>query len=419
LRRGPAIVISWGMSTPSKFRLLFSLTVLVASLGYFVDMFDLLLFPILRQPSLAALGITGEAQVAVYRNLLNAQMVGMLLGGIFWGVLGDRKGRLSTLFGSIALYSAANIANAFVHSTGAYLFWRFLAGFGLAGELGAAVTLVSEILPTELRAYGTSLVAGVGIFGTVAASLVGKYLPWRMGYLVGGGLGILLLITRISIRESAMFRDLHGRGVARGNFLSLFTSAGRLGRYSRCILIGLPTWYVVGILINLAPEFAPRLGVTGKLTAGTAVAFCYSGITLGSLGSGILSQLWGSRRKVVALFIAATALGVAAYLGLRGLTPFAFYALAGFLGLATGYWAVFVTIAAEQFGTNLRATVATTVPNFVRGSVPLITGSFVYLKDSLGYVGSAAVVGAVCFAVAGISLAGLQETHGRDLDFVE
>ena len=406
------------MPTRSSLRQILSLTVLVASLGYFVDMFDLLLFPILRQPSLLALGITGDAQIEVYRNLLNAQMIGMLLGGIFWGMLGDKRGRLSTLFGSIALYSVANLANAFVHTTHAYMLWRFVAGFGLAGELGAAVTLVSEILPRDLRGYGTTIVAAVGIFGTVAATLVGKYLPWRMGYLVGGGLGLVLLMLRIGIRESAMFKDL-GHGVARGDFFSLFTSRERLGRYLRCILIGLPTWFVVGILINLAPEFAPKLGVTGPVRAATAVAFCYSGITLGSLGSGFLSQTWGTRKKVVGLFIGATVLGVLAYLTARGLSPALFYLLAGYLGIATGYWAVFVTIAAEQFGTNLRSTVATTVPNFVRGAVPLITGSFVFLKGPLGFIGSAGVVGAACFTLALVSLVGLRETHGRDLDFLE
>lgn len=404
---------------PARFRPLFSLTVLVAALGYFVDMFDLLLFPILRQPSLDALGIHGAAQVLPYAQLLNAQMLGMLLGGILWGVLGDKKGRLSTLFGSIALYSVANLANAFVHGLPAYAFWRFMAGLGLAGELGAAVTLVSEVLPKDLRAYGTAIVAGVGIFGTVAASLVGKYLPWRGAYLAGGLLGLLLLATRFSLRESGMFQDLGHQGVTRGDFLSLFRNRERFTRYLRCILIGLPTWFVVGILVNLAPEFAPRLGVTGPVNAGTAVAFCYSGITLGSLGSGILSQAWGSRKKVVLLFILATTCGVLAYLGLRGLRPGAFYLLAGFLGLATGYWAVFVTIAAEQFGTNLRATVATTVPNFVRGAVPLITGSFVLLRDRVGYLGSAGIVGTVCIALALLSLRGMAETAGRDLDFVE
>ncbi|WP_005037111.1 MFS transporter [Holophaga foetida] len=403
----------------SRIKAIFNLTVLVAALGYFVDMFDLLLFPILRQPSLRDMGFTGSAQIAPYAHLLNAQMIGMLLGGIFWGVLGDKKGRLSTLFGSIALYSIANIANAFVHSMETYTLWRFLAGFGLAGELGAAVTLVSEILPKDLRGYGTTIVAAVGIFGTVAASLVGKYLPWRAGYLVGGILGLVLLCMRVSIRESAIFKNLGHEGVSRGNFFALFTNLNRLGRYVRCILIGLPTWFVVAILITLGPEFAPKLGVTGPIVAGTAVACCYTGITLGSVFSGVLSQIWGTRKKVVGLFIAGTVLGVAVYLLTRGLTPFLFYLLALYLGLACGYWAVFVTIAAEQFGTNLRSTVATTVPNFVRGAVPLITLGFMTFKERLGFVSAAWVVGLACFALAGFSLWGLEETHGRDLDFVE
>ncbi len=404
----------------TRLRAILNLTVLVAALGYFVDMFDLLLFPIVRQPSLTALGVPqGDAQVSATFLLLNAQMVGMLLGGILWGVLGDKKGRLSTLFGSIALYSVANIANAFVHGIPAYAVWRFLAGLGLAGELGAAVTLVSEILPKDLRAYGTAIVAGVGIFGTVTASLVGKYLPWRVAYLAGGGLGLLLLATRFGLRESGMFRDLGQHEVKRGDFFSLFTNRERFLRYLRCILIGLPTWFVVAILITSAPEFAPKIAVRGPVSAGTAVAFCYSGITLGSLASGVLSQLWGSRKKVVLVFILAGLAGVAAYLSLRGLTPTMLYLLAGFLGLAVGYWAVFVTIAAEQFGTNLRSTVATTVPNFVRGAVPLITSSFVMLRGRLGYIGSAWVVGGVCFALALVSLWGMAETHGRDLDFVE
>jgi putative MFS transporter len=411
------------MPAPDNPRLskVLNLTVFVAALGYFVDMFDLLLFPIVRQPSLTDLGIPqGDPQVSATFLLLNSQMVGMLLGGIFWGVLGDRKGRLSTLFGSIALYSVANLANAFVHGIPSYAAWRFLAGLGLAGELGAAVTLVSEILPKGLRAYGTAIVAGVGIFGTVTASLVGKYLPWRTAYVVGGVLGLVLLATRFSLRESAMFRNLgEQRGVTRGDFLSLFTRGERFLRYLRCILIGLPTWFVVAILITSAPEFAPKVGVTGPVAAGTAVAFCYSGITIGSFGSGILSQVWGSRKKVVFLFILGTLAGVATYLTARGLSPVAFYLLAGYLGLMAGYWAVFVTIAAEQFGTNLRATVATTVPNFVRGSVPLITLGFSALRGPLGYVGSAWTVGLICIALALVSLLGMSETAGRDLDFLE
>ena len=405
--------------SPSRIRIVLNLTVLVAALGYFVDMFDLLLFPIVRQPSLTALGVPAALQIEVGAQLLNWQMAGMLLGGIFWGVLGDKKGRLSTLFGSIALYSLANLGNAFVHSIPAYAGWRFLAGLGLAGELGAAVTMVSEILPKDLRGYGTAIVAAVGIFGAVTAKLVGDFFPWRVTYAIGGGLGVALLFLRVGIRESFMFTKTHEATVTRGDFFSLFTDWNRLGRYVRCILIGLPTWYVVGILITFSPEFAPLLKVTGPVKAGTAVAYCYTGITLGSVLSGFLSQAWHTRKKVVGWFVAGALVGVAIYLTVRGLTPGAFYLLAGYLGLATGYWAVFVTVAAEQFGTNLRATVATTVPNFVRGAVPLITGSFLYFRSALGLVGSAWVVGIACFALAFGALWGLPETHGRDLDFVE
>jgi MFS family permease len=406
--------------TQTRLRSVLNLTVLVAALGYFVDMFDLLLFPILRQQSLASLGIpVGAAQIGPYTLLVNAQMVGMLLGGIFWGILGDRKGRLSTLFGSIALYSVANIANAYVTTIGGYAMWRFIAGFGLAGELGAAVTLVSEILPKELRGYGTALVAGVGVFGTVVAVLVGRHLTWQHAYLVGGGLGILLLFLRVGIRESFMFKRVETNAIGRGNFFSLFTSRDRFGRYVRCILIGLPTWYTVGILVNLSDQFAPLLRVTGKVDPAVAVGCMYCGITTGSLFSGFLSQAWGTRTKVVGIFIGAAFLGVMVFLLGRGFSPVGIYALSAYLGLATGYWAVFVTMAAEQFGTNLRATVATTAPNFVRGSVVLITTGFMALKGHVGMLGSAWIVGIACYGIAAISLTGLKDTHDRDLDFME
>lgn len=406
--------------TRPPIRSILNLTVLVAALGYFVDMFDLLLFPIVRQPSLTALGIPpGDAQVILGAHLLNSQMAGMLLGGIFWGVLGDRKGRLSTLFGSIALYSVANIANAFVTGIPSYAFWRFMAGLGLAGELGAAVTLVSEVLPKEMRGYGTAIVASVGVFGTVTAALIGRYLTWQHAYLAGGCLGILLLCLRLGMRESLMFKKTQDTSVKRGDFLSLFTAWSRFGRYLRCILIGLPMWFIMSILIIFSPEFGPSLHVAGKLEPGIAIACCYSGVTLGSLASGFLSQAWGSRTKVVGIFMAAAFLGVSVFLLGRGFSTFWMYSIMAYMGLAAGYWAVYVTIAAEQFGTNLRATVATTVPNFLRGSVVLITSSFLMLKTSMGLLGAAWVVGIVCFALAAISLAGLEDTHGRDLDFME
>jgi hypothetical protein len=403
----------------SKLKQVLSLTVVVASLGYFVDMFDLLLFPIVRKPSLTALGITGDAQLAVGMQLMNVQMIGMLVGGIFWGVLGDRKGRLSTLFGSIAVYSVANIANAFVDSVPAYAIWRFIAGLGLAGELGAAVTLVSEVLPKSLRGYGTAVVASVGIFGTVAAGLVGSLMSWRWAYATGGILGLGLLVTRVRLRESAIFQQQSAAGVSRGNFLGLFTNGARFVRFLRCIVIGLPTWYVVGILVAYCDKFGPLLGVRGAVDPAVAVPICYTGISIGSLASGFLSQLLHTRKKVVALFIGGSALGVVLYLAGRGFSVPLYYALIGFLGLTAGYWAVFVTIAAEQFGTNLRSTVATTVPNFVRGSLALITNGYLFFQARVGAIGSAALIGGICISLALFALIGMPETHDRDLNFYE
>jgi MFS family permease len=306
-----------------------------------------------------------------------------------------------------------------VQSIPAYALWRFLAGLGLAGELGAAITLVSEVLPRESRGYGTALVSGVGVLGTVTAALVGKYIPWREAYLLGGILGMVLLFLRIGIRESLLYTNLSHEGIKRGDFFSLFTSRERLFRYIRCILIGLPMWFEIGILVIFVPEFAPLLGVSGRVDPAIALACCYSCLAAGSLLSGSLSQLWRTRTKVVGLFMFIGFAGMVIFLLGRGFTPLMMYVVVSWLGLATGYWAVFVTVAAEQFGTNLRATVATTVPNFVRGAVVLITNSFLLIKIHWGMLAGAWIVGLVCYALGFASLRGLKDTHGRDLDFVE
>ncbi|HEX2962747.1 MAG TPA: MFS transporter, partial [Ignavibacteriales bacterium] len=355
---------------------LMNITIIVSALGYFVDMYDLLLFGIVRVPSLKSIGVTGDALVSTGVYLLNMQMIGMLIGGIIWGILGDKKGRISVLFGSIFLYSVANIANAFVKTPDTYALMRFLAGVGLAGELGAAVTLVSETLPQRLRGYGTAIVASVGILGSVTAALVGDFLPWTTAYIVGGCLGFLLLVLRIKMFESGMYSSIKAMNVRKGDFLSLFTSRKRLFKYLQCILIGLPTWFVVGVLITFSPEFGRKLGITGPISAGSAIMFTYLGLVLGDILSGFGSQIIKSRKKVVYTFLAMTTVLVVVYLYSYGASPTYFYALCLLIGISIGYWAVFVTIASEQFGTNLRATVTTTVPNFVRGSTVPITLSF-------------------------------------------
>lgn len=399
---------------------LFNASVIVAALGYFVDIYDLVLFSIVRIESLRDLGITDQNELLEQGVLLlNMQMAGMLLGGIAWGILGDKKGRLSVLFGSIFLYSIANLMNGFVTDIPMYAFLRFVAGVGLAGELGAGITLVSEILPKEKRGYGTMVVATIGISGAILAGIIGEYYGWRTAYFIGGGLGMLLLFLRIGVYESGMFSNLKGTNVTRGKFLSLFTNGKRFKKYMKCILIGVPIWYVVGILITFSPEFGIALGVPETVSAGKAVSFCYMGLVLGDFASGYLSQKFRNRRTVVLAFILLTGAVIGIYLFGRGFSLNAFYALAVALGFTCGYWAVFITIAAEQFGTNIRATVTTTVPNFVRGAVVPLTISFGFLKDSMGLISGALVLGLLCTIIAVISILTLEETFGRDLDFLE
>jgi MFS family permease len=402
--------------------------VIVGALGYFVDVYDLILFTILRIPSLKSMGLSGESLTNNGIMLLNTQMIGMLLGGIFFGILGDRVGRVALLFGSILVYSLANIANGMVHSSiAAYAVWRFIAGFGLAGELGGGITLVTEVLPRELRGYGTTLISTVGVFGAVIGGLVAQKVDWHTAYFIGGGLGLVLLFLRLSVAESGMFRQMksEAKPAARGNFLMLFTDRSRCVKYIRCIFVGLPLWCVVGVLVAFSPEISAALKIQGAVKVAQAIAFCYLGITFGGFASGYFSQLMRSRRKVLLAFLVFTALMMTAYFLCAGQSDGTFYLVILLMGFGVGYWTIFVTIAAEQFGTNIRATVATTVPNFVRGATVLITSAFQFLKsykisgDAMGPVTSAAIVGTACLLIAFWAWSGLEETHGKDLDYLE
>jgi MFS family permease len=401
-------------------RAVLNTAVVVAALGYFVDIYDLILFSVIRIESLKDLGVSGDEVMSVGLSVNNAQMAGMLLGGVLWGVLGDKRGRLRILFASITLYSLATLANGLVQSVPQYAALRFVAGIGLAGELGAGVTLVSEVLPPTARGWGTTLVASVGLSGAVLANIVHLTFPWRTAYFIGGGLGLLLLVLRIRVAESQIFRGVESKDVARGNFLALFNNGTRFKKYLKTILIGCPTWYLIGILVAYSPEFAKAMNVTGPVDPGWAVMCAYLGLVVGDVCSGLLSQAIQSRRKVVILFHAMSALTVAAFFFVpRGQTPFVVYACCAAIGFAGGYWAIFVTVGAEQFGTNLRATAATTVPNFVRGMLVPITWSFQALKLSQGPLGAAMIVGAVCIGTALTAAVLLDETFGRDLDYVE
>jgi MFS family permease len=388
----------------------------VAALGYFVDIYDLLLFSIIRIPSLTDLGVANLGEVGML--ILNTQMFGLLIGGILWGVLGDKLGRTKVLFYSIALYSIGNIANGFVTNGTQYAWIRFFAGIGLAGELGAGITLVSELLPKEKRGIGTSLVAGVGLTGAVLAFFISQWFDWRTCYFIGGGLGLLLLFVRLSVFESGLYKTLASNSkISKGNFLMLFATKERFMRYLRSILIGLPTWFVVGILISFSPEFARQLGITESIDPGIGIMVSYSAIAVGDVAIGLLSQKLQSRKQAMHVFYLITMIGMVVFF--TASTAFQLYISTGIMGFGTGFWAVFVTIGAENFGTNLRATAATSIPNMVRGSLNGITALFLALNAKFTYVNAGIVTAVAVMLITYWAISGLQETFGRDLDFYE
>jgi MFS family permease len=408
-----------GSSQKSFTKLLLSLPVMVAALGYMVDMYDLFLFSIVRVPSLKSLNIAGGELLEDGIMLLNLQMAGMLIGGIFWGIMGDKKGRLSVLFGSILIYSLANIGNGFVNTVPQYAVLRFIAGFGLAGELGAGITLVTEILPKEKRGYGTTLVATMGVMGALLAYLVSNIFNWRVSYFIGGGLGLILMVMRVRVFESGIFIKLKEQNTKRGNVLKLFNNKTRLLKYITSILMGTPIWFVVGILLSFSPEFGQAIGLDKPVDAGKAVILAFAAQVAGNLASGFFSQYLQSRKKVILLFIISSFSLVIIYLLVPLHSTSMFYLVCAGLGFCSGYWTLFITVAAELFGSDLRATVATTVPNFVRASVIPLSMAFTMAKNYVGIIYGALAVGLLTFAIAIVALLYLEETFKKDINYVE
>ncbi len=401
----------------------FSVPVIVAALGYFVDIYDLLLFTIVKAPSLRGVGATDATMLADSTKVINWQMVGLLLGGILWGVLGDKRGRLSVLFGSIILYSVANFITGFIQTVDQYAWCRFVAGLGLAGELGAGITLVSELLPQNKRGIGTSLVAGIGLSGAVVAYYTFQFTDdWRLCYKIGGALGILLLFLRVKVAESGMFTQAKASGAVRGDFRMFFTNATRFKKYVLAILIGLPTWYVIGILVNQSDKFGEAMFGSKTIDSGRSIMFAYAGIAVGDIAVGLLSQYFKSRKKALLTFYLLSIVSLIFFFSPGNHTDTTMYAVCLALGFSTGFWAIFVTMGAEQFGTNLRATAATTIPNMVRGALPLINLLFLNLfQKAWGWplVESGMVTGLVTLCITLVAFYFTEETFEKNLDFTE
>jgi len=414
--------------------------IIVAALGYFVDIYDLVLFGVVKAESLNQImpEASDTLKASTGKYLFNMQMLGMLVGGLLWGVIGDKKGRLKVLFGSILLYSLANIVNAFVTDVTSYSIVRVIAGIGLAGELGAGITLVSEMMSKEKRGYGTMIIVTFGALGAVVASLVGSegtvianfikqltgisFANWQVAYIVGGMMGLFLLLLRVGTIESDFFKNVKNEShIRKGDLKLIFFNRANLVKYIHCILIGIPIWYIIGLLImNSKDNFGPLLGIQ-DIENGKAVMYAYIGLSFGDLLSGILSQLLKSRKIVVGIYLCFTLVLTISFLFFsNGISKESYYILCFLLGTGSGYWAIFVTIAAEQFGTNIRSTAANTIPNFVRGSVNIIILLFTFLVSmSISDAWSALIVGLIFIGLAFFSISRLKETFGKDLNYIE
>lgn len=408
---------------PKQYGIL-SLPVIVGALGFFVDIYDLLLFNIVRRSSFADLGVPESSMKDIGEHIISWQMLGLTVGGILWGMLGDKKGRTSVLFGSILLYSLATIANGFVQTVDQYTWLRFIAGLGLAGELGASITLTSELLPKEKRGIAAAIIATSGVMGTITAYFIHDWSggDWRLCYFIGGGMGLALLFLRMGVLDSRMYDNAKEKHIQMGNFLMLINNRERFFRYMRGILIGLPVWYIIGVIISFSDEFAKQFGIAG-FDQPKALMLQYVALAFGDMFAGIISNYIKSRKKTLYLYYAITALFLFLFFALKGGgSATNMYLLCMGLGFGSGISVLYITMSAEAFGTNLRATAAISIPNLVRGCLPLLLLLFQFLRSEnvlADYVTAAWVTGALVMLIGIIAVIKTKETFAKELDFVE
>ncbi len=395
------------------------LAIVASSMGFFVDLYDIIIVSVLRRSSLLDLGIAEADLQAKGVLLLNTQMAGMLLGGFLWGMLGDKKGRLSVLFGSIALYSITTFLHAYAPNYEVYLLLRFLAGIGLAGELGAAVTLVSEQMPPKWRGMGPAIIGSFGMLGAVAGAYIGGHYSWQFTYQLGGGMGLVLLLLRLGVMESGLYRNLQGAQVRQGDLWLVLRDRKQLLKYCAIILMGFPGWFVNGVVMTFTPEIAAGMGMQEIPSVSMVFTVFFLGFTFGDFSCGLVSQWLQSRKKAIFRYLSAFTLLMITYFAIGYRSVQIYYTLFFLMGISVGYTIVLITNGAEMFGTNIRSLVTTSSLNLLRASVIPQATLFNLLTHSMGAAKAAALVGILSVAIAFWAYTQLEETFHKDLNYVD
>lgn len=393
------------------------LTVLVVALGYYVDAYDLLVMSAVRKPSLLSLGVPESETLNIGLSLLNYQLVGLMIGGVMWGVIADKYGRKKALFGSILIYSFANIANGYINSVNMYYWLRIIAGFGLAGELGVGISLITENVAKERRTISTAIVSFFGMLGASTGGWFGSIFEWQNCFLIGGFAGLLLLLLRLKVEESVMFNEIKDKNVSKGNIWMIIKNPKTLLTYFFCTLAGAASILFIGVFIQSTPELGKLFNL--NITAGIALIWYYLGASVSEIIAGLLSKLLKERKAPIYIFYAISLLAITNFCVNVPNSPYFFYLNCLFLGFGLGWWSQLITLSAELFGINVRATAATSIPTFARAWNIPFSNIFKQNIPNLGIVNSAFGIGVIVVSLAIISITMVKETFENDANFIE
>ena len=393
------------------------LTVLVVALGYFIDAYDLLIFSAVRKVSLMDLGVAETDTLNIGISLLNFQLIGLMIGGVLWGILADKFGRKTILFSSILIYSISNIANSYISSVDMYYWLRFIAGIGLAGELGVGISLITENIAKERRTVSTTVVSFFGMLGAATGGWLGSVFHWQTCFLIGGFAGFLLLLLRLNVEESHMYLGIKDSKVKKGNILLILKNPKSLITYFFCTLAGSSSFLFIGMFIQSTPEFGKIFNIS--VTAGVALVWYYVGASISEVIAGILSKLLKERKAPIYIFYAISLLAIVIFCVHTPSSPRIYYIHCSLLGFGLGWWSMLITLSAELFGVNTRATAATSIPTFARAWNIPFTSVFKNNIPKLGILNSAFAVGVIVIALAIISATTIKETFENEANFIE